>query len=699
MIKRKPSPLAACIGLLSVASLNHYSLALPQDGNNATVVGDATYTVDSATQATISAGTDSVIEFYTPSDGSSAFSISSGETLILQSTAGAVDVLADVIDSKPSEIFGAIEGDGNVSLYIRNASGVVFGQDASVLNVPALVATTNLFDNADFLNFASGAESLDTFASGGEIWIESLDIQGGDLIVVASKVEIDGTVESSGEFKIAIGEQVELALPSSGAGLLSVDIKQALTSGEAAGSLVVSGTSSVDVGSVDWQAAVNDPSIFAVNVQGVVKANDVTVGSDGAINIVGKGGAMLLVGELNAADGAADIRLLGDNIFLEQKVMANSIRIDLGKEASGIAKREAYLEVNDLVHNEPSVEIEGASGAFRHAINGFGDYTVTGENSGTAAFDPQGDQHVSFLNVPLLQAGGGDNRIVIEDGASIDTIIGGGNNDEFLIRGTSRVLDGSGGNDAFIMDGGLVTAELNGGEDVDTLTDVFLRDLAGEPTNVSSGQSSSDFVNSWVNIEQVNPATLPPPVPSVPDLDTSNLNASTPLFSNLNGSAVSGLQLVGDDFVNTPCGLQASASVGEAGVDASVPSVGVLDEDCFNTPEYVALLNTTIYFDNDSSTILPAAASKLDRVSGFVIESNQFREVSVSGHTDSNASNEYNLALSKRRADSAVNYMAEQGVDAALFKTYHYGEELPAVENNSPENLAKNRRVVVELKK
>ena len=140
--------------------------------------------------------------------------------------------------------------------------------------------------------------------------------------------------------------------------------------------------------------------------------------------------------------------------------------------------------------------------------------------------------------------------------------------------------------------------------------------------------------------------------------------------------------------MNTPCGIM-------TGFEDPVKN----DEDCFDKPDYLAMLKTTIYFDNDSSQILAPAAAKLDRVSEFVLDYGHFNEVAVSGHTDANASNAYNLKLSERRANSAVDYMTDKGLDVGLFKTYFYGEELPAVANDTPENLAKNRRAVVELKR
>lgn len=702
MFVQRKSLLAQCISLASVSGLiSAPAHSLPQEGNNATVFGDATYTLDSNTQATISASTDSVIEFFVPASGGSAFSIPNDAVLNLESTGGAIDVLADVIDNNPSEILGQINGDGNVSFFIRNRAGVVFGENASVLNVPALLATTHAFENADFVGFANGDNPLALAADGGSIDINGLTIEGGDLILIADVVNIAGDVVSSGEIKIAIGETVELALPASGSGLLSVDITEALSTSQSSGNLIVGEGSSVSANTIDWQAAVNDPGGLGVNIEGLVMANGVAMDGDGAITIVAKGADFELAksGELNAADGTEDVSLLGDFIILDGEVRADEFAISLGSEAASIDAAEAVLDAGALAFEGNTIDIVGAQGPFNHVVEGFADYTVTGTNSGTAALEVQAAQTVSFSNIAVLETSQGDNNITIENGGSIDTIRGNNGNDTFTVRGAARLLEGSGGNDLFRMDGGVISgndARIDGGSDLDTIENVIAFDGGQQilDEGVLLARGTSDFITSWTDIEAVTAGpviVVAPPTPTQID----NINATTPVFSNLNASAVSGLNLVGDDLVKSPCGsLSANNNRSKEGL-----ALANMDEDCFNKPEYLALINTTVYFNNDSASLLPTGKDKLNRVSSFVLESGQFREITVSGHTDSNASHDYNLALSEKRVDSAIDYMADKGVDTKMFKPFFYGESTPAAPNDTEANRALNRRVVVELKK
>ena len=704
---KKYSPLAASILLAATSAVHTPVVALPST-DNTTLAGDASY--DSGT-ATLSASEDSVIQF-NGSNGS-AFNIESGEVLNLRSDGGAIDILAEINDTQRTEISGSIEGNNLVSLYLRNEQGFLFGDGASVINVPALVAitNTNAFDSQEFIDFANGSEVLEIVGAGGQIVLEDVTLEGSELVLVASVVDIRGNVVSDASFRAAIGEKVELALPSTGSGLLSVEITEALSSD---GGINMRRRSSVEADTIDWQVALNNPASLAVNVGGLVKANGVSVGSDGTINIVAKGGLMGVgrLGELNAADGAEKVSLTGDTIVLDGKVAASELDIELGNENFGLDATEGLLLAEGLNYDDPSINIQGASGNgdLLHTVDGFANYRVDGVRSGMAAHkDSPQTESVSFENIARLVATDAvDNNIVVTQPSGvgdvlIDSIIGGALNDTFIIEGKVGSLEGSGGNDTFVMNGGEVEGLINGSDafqsdEFDILENVFLRDVNGEPTIEYTNQTSSDFVGGWVNIEEVIPRELPPVIPVI--TSTDNLNASTPLFSNLNGAAQSGLQLVGDNLVNTPCGFSSRTTPGAEAANANADGLGLAaKEDCYDTPEYLALFNTTIYFDNDSASISPPAADKLDKVSGFVIESKMFREVIVSGHTDSNASETYNLALSKRRAESAIDYMAGQGVDEQLFKSFYYGESIPAVANDSPENMAKNRRVVVELKR
>ena len=69
----------------------------------------------------------------------------------------------------------------------------------------------------------------------------------------------------------------------------------------------------------------------------------------------------------------------------------------------------------------------------------------------------------------------------------------------------------------------------------------------------------------------------------------------------------------------------------------------------------------------------------------------------LEGHTDATGSEAYNMKLSKRRAESALNYLlTNYEIDPAAVRATGYGEERPVVLGTSSESRRMNRRVVIE---
>lgn len=69
----------------------------------------------------------------------------------------------------------------------------------------------------------------------------------------------------------------------------------------------------------------------------------------------------------------------------------------------------------------------------------------------------------------------------------------------------------------------------------------------------------------------------------------------------------------------------------------------------------------------------------------------------VAGHTDSRGSNEYNQALSERRADTVAKYLLSKGVVDARIEAVGFGEGTPIADNATKEGRSLNRRVELSL--
>lgn len=105
---------------------------------------------------------------------------------------------------------------------------------------------------------------------------------------------------------------------------------------------------------------------------------------------------------------------------------------------------------------------------------------------------------------------------------------------------------------------------------------------------------------------------------------------------------------------------------------------------------------SNITFDIDSHTLKNEFYATLDSV---VLVLNEFKStmVTVTGHTDSTGSEQYNQNLSVQRALSVADYLASKGVAQQRLAASGYGEAFPIAPNNTEAGRAQNRRVEIQL--
>jgi peptidoglycan-associated lipoprotein len=102
-------------------------------------------------------------------------------------------------------------------------------------------------------------------------------------------------------------------------------------------------------------------------------------------------------------------------------------------------------------------------------------------------------------------------------------------------------------------------------------------------------------------------------------------------------------------------------------------------------------LSEDIYFEFDKSTLDSMSQDILSRKADWMRD-NPDVVVSLEGHCDERGTNEYNLALGERRAESAKSFLVDLGIDAYRISTVSYGEERPVDAGHNEEAWAKNRR-------
>lgn len=107
----------------------------------------------------------------------------------------------------------------------------------------------------------------------------------------------------------------------------------------------------------------------------------------------------------------------------------------------------------------------------------------------------------------------------------------------------------------------------------------------------------------------------------------------------------------------------------------------------------VETIDLKINFDYDSSTIKPQYQSNLQQFSNILKQDKKLKAI-IEAHTDSIASDEYNQALSERRAASVMNALNKNGIDLSRLEAIGYGESEPIATNETEEGRAQNRRVI-----
>lgn len=151
--------------------------------------------------------------------------------------------------------------------------------------------------------------------------------------------------------------------------------------------------------------------------------------------------------------------------------------------------------------------------------------------------------------------------------------------------------------------------------------------------------------------------------------------------------------------------------------DADKDGVVDADDKCPNTPGLKSLqgcpkpatpsaqeqaqLNQyakTILFDTSKSTIKAESARVLSDITAILKKYPDSR-FTIDGHTDSSGSDSFNQKLSESRAQSVMNYLVSNGINASRLMSAGYGESRPVADNGTKAGRAQNRRVEINLVK
>ncbi len=113
--------------------------------------------------------------------------------------------------------------------------------------------------------------------------------------------------------------------------------------------------------------------------------------------------------------------------------------------------------------------------------------------------------------------------------------------------------------------------------------------------------------------------------------------------------------------------------------------------------DLVANVGDRVFYVLDSSQLSSEARGTLDRQAGWLDRYPQV-SVQIAGNCDDRGTEEYNLALGQRRANSARDYLVARGVSSARLGTISYGKDRPTALGDNEEAWSQNRNAITAVR-
>lgn len=155
--------------------------------------------------------------------------------------------------------------------------------------------------------------------------------------------------------------------------------------------------------------------------------------------------------------------------------------------------------------------------------------------------------------------------------------------------------------------------------------------------------------------------------------------------------AIAGCELA-DEEATRSVDREAGQGVGRSPFESeSMPTISDIAPG--SQEDLVVNLGDRIFFGFDDANLSLEARISLQNLAAW-LGTHPNVNIQIAGHADERGSRGYNLVLSERRANAALDYLVSLGIDAARVDTVSYGKERPAVLGSSEEVWPQNRRAV-----
>jgi OOP family OmpA-OmpF porin len=167
------------------------------------------------------------------------------------------------------------------------------------------------------------------------------------------------------------------------------------------------------------------------------------------------------------------------------------------------------------------------------------------------------------------------------------------------------------------------------------------------------------------------------------------------------GDAINSVSEIAKDAQNKANGAQSSANSAQAAADAASQKADAvraqLEKQLGSIGDYKASTEVTINFATNSAKLTSEDQADLDKFAAATSSMKRYI-IALVGHTDQVGSVNYNLALSRRRAEAVQTYLIAKGnVPVFRIQIVGLGKDQPVDDSKTRAGRAKNRRVDVTL--
>jgi peptidoglycan-associated lipoprotein len=113
--------------------------------------------------------------------------------------------------------------------------------------------------------------------------------------------------------------------------------------------------------------------------------------------------------------------------------------------------------------------------------------------------------------------------------------------------------------------------------------------------------------------------------------------------------------------------------------------------------DLVANVGDRVFYAFNKSSLQAEGTATLDRQAAWLAKWAQ-NQVQIAGNCDERGTEEYNIALGMRRANTAANYLEAKGVAKARISTISYGKDRPVALGSNEQAWAQNRNAITSVK-